>query len=215
MKGILLAAVLAVLTLLPTPARSITIEGGWSFPSGSFAEPTRRANVQKGAESSFSVGLKFVKPLVFLDLVGEFSYVKFGEKHRGNLDAEPQDYRHSFIPATIGLRKTFLRPLPIQPYLGAAVGLYGYMASGKLLLEEPAGTGEFTEKQFTAVIRPGLNFCAGAILDVPFSFDLAVEIKYHIMVFQGVGDDLTDCEYPYAVDADTRTFTTFMIGVLF
>jgi hypothetical protein len=202
--------------VFPALASPITIEGGLSYPRGSFSEPTRQVNVQKGAESGFTFGVQFAKPLGFLDLVGGFSYVEFGEQYTGDPEAgEAQDYKHTFIPATIGLRKRFLGTLPVRPYLGGAAGLYGYLARGQLLIEEPAGSGEFSEENFTAVVRPGINFSFGVMFDVPFSFDLAAELKYHLMVFQGVGQDPVDREYPYEVDADSRTFTTLTFGLVF
>lgn len=213
MKRVLPIAVAALVGAGAGPAESITIEAGWSLPNGRFDEPAR-TDIEKGAESSYTFGLKFRKPLVFFDLVGELSYVQFGEEYAGPAKAaEEETYTHTFIPVTIGLRKNILGTLPVHPYVGGAVGLYGYMARGQALVPEPGGG--FTEEDFTAVIRPGLNFAAGLMIDVPFSFDLAAEVKYHLMVFQGVGDDLADREYPYAIDVDSLTFTTLTVGLAF
>ena len=215
MKQIVVVTVIVLLAASSSLADSITLEAGWSVPRGDFADPPP-STVPKGAESSACFGFKYARSLVFLEFVTELAYVEFGETYTGPAAAgQAMDYRHTFIPATVGLRKSFLGPLPVRPFVGAAVGLYGYMARGDLLVEEPAGSGEYVAKDFTAVVRPGLNFSAGALLDVPFTFDLAVEAKYHVMIFQGVGDDLTDREFPYAIDADSRTFATLTFGVVF
>jgi hypothetical protein len=215
MRQIVLVTVVVLLAASSSLANSITLEAGWSVPRGDFADPPPSA-VPKGAESSACFGFKYVRSLVVLDFVTELSYAEFAETYTGPAAAgERMDYTHTFIPATVGLRKSFFGPMPVRPYLGAAIGLYGYMARGDLLIEEPPGSGDFASKDFTAVIRPGLNFSAGVLLDVPFSFDLAAEVKYHVMVFQGVGDDLTDREFPYAIDADSRTFATLTFGVVF
>jgi len=215
MKRIMLVAVVVLLAASSSFANSISVEAGWSVPRGEFASPPPSV-IPKGAESSACFGFKYVRPLVFLDFVTELTYVEFGETYTGPAAAgEQTDYTHTFIPATVGLRKSFFGPMPVRPYLGAAVGLYGYMTRGDLLIQEPAGSGDYVTKDFTAVVRPGLNFSAGVLLDVPFSFDLAAEVKYHLMVFQGVGDDLTDREFPYAIDADSRTFATLTFGVVF
>lgn len=206
-----------VLFLFPVPAHGarVTLEGGWSLPRGSFAEPTQFTRVPKGAERSFTFGLKYERPLVAFDLVAELSYVQFGEKYEGPEEiAETKSYTHTFIPITIGLRRDLLRSLLLHPYLGASAGLYGYMARGDALVPRP-GTSEYDEESFTAVIRPGLAFSTGLILDTPFRFDLATEVKYHVMIFQGVGDDRADREYPYSIDVDSLTFATVTVGLVF
>jgi len=217
MKRILwVSLALLLVSAGPASARHLGLKAGWSVPNGGFADPARTLSIQKGAESGFIFGVEYVRPLVILDFVAGLSYVQFGEAYTGPPDApERQEYGHTFIPATVGLRKRFLGGSPLQPFLGSAIGLYGYLATGDVLINEPAGTNDFKTEGFTTVVRPGLQFSIGAVLDVPFTFDLAAELTYHIMIFQGVGDDLTDREYPYTIDADSRNFTTFTVGVLF
>jgi|GEM_PF-2611249 len=222
MKRILVAALILVVPAPGARAGSFTFEAGSSVPAGSFAEPTASAFEDKGAESSFAFGLKYARPLVVVDLVSEISYVQFGERYQGPPEAlqppdavERQDYTHTFIPATVGFRRSMLRALPVSPYLGAAIGLYAYVTQGNALVLETSGTGSYIEESFTAVIRPGINFSGGVVFDVPFSFDLAAEAKYHMMVFQGVGDDRADREYPYAIDVDSLNFWTLTVGLVF
>lgn len=215
MKRIGFALAIVLSASAPALAGSLTFEAGWSGPRGSFAEPTQSVEVPRGAESSFTFGVKYTKPLVLVDLVADLSYVQFGEKYGGPPEyPERETYTHTIIPVTIGLRRSFLGTAPVHPYIGGAFGLYGYMARGTALVPV-SGTGEYTEEDFTAVIRPGLGFSAGLIIEVPFTFDLAAEVKYHLMVFQGVGDDRADKEYPYAIDVDSLNFTTVTIGIIF
>jgi hypothetical protein len=215
MKPLLIAVFVLLTAASASFAGSFTIEAGWSIPNGSFAEPPP-SSVPKGAESSFCFGFKYDRSLVFFDFLTELSYVQFDEKYTGPPAAgEREQYTHTFIPATVGLRKSLFGMLPAHPYVGAGIGLYGYMARGNLLVQEPAGSGQYEKKDFTAVVRPGLNFALGAVVDIPFTFDLAAEIKYHIMVFQGIGDDPADREYPYAINEDSRTFTTLTLGLVF